>query len=113
MPTTNGNGSKPERVAPYLRVSSEERRDKETIGTQRVEVEDYCRLHGLVVVEIHADDGVSGTIPLRERPEGRRLLEDAKEGKPDSVVCYKLDRVGRSLLNVVDAHDRLEALGVC
>ena len=39
-------------------------------------------------------------------------VEDAKVGKLDSVLCYKLDRVGRSLLNVVDAHDRLQTLGV-
>jgi hypothetical protein len=47
VPSTNGHGSSPERVAPYLRVSSEERRDCETIEAQRAEVENHCRLHGL------------------------------------------------------------------
>jgi CobQ-like glutamine amidotransferase family enzyme len=41
------------------------------------------------VAEVYADVGVSGTIPLHERPEGRRLLEDAKEGKFQSVLVYK------------------------
>ena len=40
------------------------------------------------VAEIYADDGVSGTIPLHERPEGRRLLEDTKAGKFDAVLVY-------------------------
>jgi predicted site-specific integrase-resolvase len=31
MPSTNGHGAKPERIALYLRVSSEEQRDRETI----------------------------------------------------------------------------------
>jgi site-specific DNA recombinase len=64
------------------------------------------------VAEIYKDDGVSGTVPLNERPEGRRLLEDAKEGKFGAVLVYKLDRLGRSLLVIVDAHDRLQEAGV-
>jgi|SRR5215208_3860306 len=35
MPSTNGHGSKPERIALYIRVSSEEQRDRETIEIQR------------------------------------------------------------------------------
>jgi site-specific DNA recombinase len=80
MPTINGHGSKPERVALYPRVSSEEQRDRETIEIQEEFLEQYCNLYGLEVAEIYKDDGVSGTIPLHERPEGRRLLEDARAG---------------------------------
>ena len=55
----------------------------------------------------------SGTArPSNERPEGRRLLEDAKAGRFDTVLVYKLDRLGRSLLVIVDAHDRLAQAGV-
>jgi site-specific DNA recombinase len=112
MPSTNGHGSKPEQVALYLRVSSEEQRDRETIEIQREFLEPYCDLYGFEVVKTYADDGVSGTIPLHERPEGRQLLDDAKEGKFQAVLVYRLDRLGRSLLVVVDAHDRLEGLRV-
>ena len=112
MPSTNGHGSKPERVALYLRVSSEEQRDRETIEIQREFLEQYRSLYELEVTEIYEDDGVSGTVPLHERPEGRRLLEDAREGKFDAVLVYKLDRLGRSLLVIVDAHDRLQQAGV-
>jgi site-specific DNA recombinase len=112
MPTTNGHGSKPERVALYPRVSSEEQRDRETIEIQEEFLEQYCNLYELEVAEIYKDDGVSGTIPLHERPAGRRLLEDAREGKFGTVLLYKLDRLGRSLLVIVNAHDRLETSGV-
>src|SRR5215218_6841983 len=99
MPSTSGHGSSGamERVALYLRVSSEEQRDRETIEIQREFLEQYCRLYRLEIVDVYADDGVSGTIPLHERPEGRRLLEDAKEGKFSTVLVYRLDRLGRSL----------------
>ena len=112
MPTTNGHGAKPERVALYLRVSSEEQRDRETIQIQRDFLKQYCRLYELDVADVYEDDGISGTIPLHERPEGRRLLEDAKEGKFKVVLVSKLDRLGRSLLVIVDAHDRLDTSSV-
>src|SRR5215212_3167748 len=101
-----------ERVALCLRVSSEEQRERETIEIQRDFLQEYCRLYGLEVAQVYADDGVSGTIPLHERPEGRRLLEDAKEDKFCTLLVYRLDRLGRSLLVTVDAHDRLQACGV-
>jgi site-specific DNA recombinase len=112
MPSTNGHGSDIELVALYLRVSSEEQRDRETIEIQREFLEPYCELYGFKVVKTYNDDGLSGTIPLHERPEGGRLLEDAKEGKFQTVLVYKLDRLGRTLLVIVDAHDRLQEAGV-
>ncbi len=100
------------RVGLCLRVSSDEQRERQTIETQRAFLEQYCRLYELEVVETYADDGVSGTIPLHERPEGRRLLEDAQAEKFETLLVYRLDRLGRSLLVIVDAHDRLQAAGV-
>src|SRR5215217_317979 len=94
-----------------MRVSSEEQRDRETIEIQREFLEQYCRLYRLEIAKLYADDGVSGTVPLYERPEGRRLLEDAREDRFTAVLVSKLDRLGRSLLVIVDAHDRLDAAG--
>src|SRR5215213_3926228 len=98
-------------VALYLRVSSDEQRERESIKTQREFFDQYCELYGLEVVETYADDGVSGTIPLHERPEGRRLLEDARAERFETLLVYRLDRLGRSLLVIVDAHDRLQVSG--
>src|SRR5918998_4259338 len=112
MPNTNGHSPESERVALCLRVSSEEQRDRETIKIQRDFLKEYCRLYGLDVTGVYADDGVSGTIPLHERTEGRRLLKAAREGKSQTVLLYRLDRLGRSLLVIVDAHDRLQNAGV-
>jgi site-specific DNA recombinase len=100
-----------EKVALYMRVSSEEQRHRETIELQREFLKDYCQLYGFEIAEIYADDGVSGTIPMHGRVEGKRLLDDAKAGRFDAVLVYKLDRLGRSLLVIVDAHDRLDAAG--
>jgi hypothetical protein len=86
MPSPNGHGSKPERVALYLRVSSEGQRDKETIKTQRAELENYYRLHGLEVVGEYADDGVSDTISLHERPADLTKRLAAKHEECDRYI---------------------------
>ena len=107
MPSTNGHGAKPERVALYLRVSSEEQKTKETIETQDEFLEEYCKLYDRDIAKVYRDEAISGTVPIHQRPAGRELLKDAKDGMFDVVLVYKLDRIGRRLLVVVDAHDRL------
>ncbi len=111
MPGMNGRGAggTEERVALYLRVSSEEQR--ETVDIQCEFLEQYCGLYGLEVAGIYEGDGISGKVPMAERPEGRRLLNDAKAGEFGTVLVSKLDRLGRSLLVIVDAHDRLADAG--
>jgi site-specific DNA recombinase len=64
-----------------MRVSSEEQRDAGTIQTRRESLGRYAAQRGFEAAEVYADDGVSGTIPLHERPEGRRLLEAARAGE--------------------------------
>ncbi|MCL6437626.1 MAG: recombinase family protein [Rubrobacteraceae bacterium] len=101
-----------ERVALYMRVSSEEQRERMTIGTQEEFLTGYASLYNLEVAGGYKDEGVSGTVPLHERPGGRRMLEDLHEDAFDTVLVYKLDRIGRTLLVTIDAHDRLQGAGV-
>jgi site-specific DNA recombinase len=100
------------RAAVYLRVSSEEQRERQTILTQKEEIARYCEAHGVTVIRTYADDGVSGTIPFAERPEGARLIRDAAEGRFDTVLIYKIDRLGRDPLVTLLAVEALKALGV-
>jgi site-specific DNA recombinase len=111
MPSTNGHGSKPERVALYLRVSSEEQRKAGTIETQLEVLRDYAKREGLEVVGEYPDDGVSGLTKFHKRPAGRRLLADAGGVKAEAVLVYRLDRLGRSNLRILDAIDRLREAG--
>src|SRR3712207_2176306 len=87
-----------ERLAFYMRVSSEEQAERMTIGTQEEFLDQYCALYGHEVADVYKDEAISGTVPMDERPEGRRLLDDAKTGVFGTVLVYRLDRVGRSLL---------------
>jgi len=99
-------------VALYLRVSTEEQRERQTILTQREFGERYTALHQLPVYRAYADDGVSGTVPLEKRSEGSQLLRDARLGKFDQVLVYKLDRLGRETRLILNAVDELEKCGV-
>jgi len=104
---------KVKRVATYERVSSEDQRERETIRTQTDELARRLALDPEVqLVERYVDDGVSGTIPMAERPAGGRLLEDAARGRFDEVWVYKIDRLGRDDVDPLIVWRDLERLGV-
>ena len=99
-------------VGVYVRVSTEEQRERQSIVTQRDFAGRYCDLHALPVHETYADDGVSGTVPLELRAAGKRLLEDARQHKFDQLLVYKLDRLGRDTRLILNAVAELEKHGV-
>ncbi len=99
-------------VALYARVSTEDQAERETIASQVDFLRKLADAHGWPIAGEYLDDGVSGTVPFDRRPEGARLLVDADAGRFRTVVFMRVSRLGRKLTVVVDAHDRLAALGV-
>src|SRR6266568_1641159 len=83
------------KAAMYLRVSTEEQRERQTIATQRAFAASYSKTNDIFPYGWYEDDGVSGTVPLEQRPAGARLLADARAGKINAVYIYKLDRLAR------------------
>lgn len=65
-------------IALYCRASTEDQAERQTVQAQLTFLRRYCDLHQNAVADVYVDDGISGTVPLHERPEGRRLLEDAE-----------------------------------
>jgi site-specific DNA recombinase len=100
------------RVALYARVSTPEQVKGDNIAAQLTALEAAVP-RGADIVQRYADEGFSGTVPFEARPEGRRLLEDARRGAFDSVYARHLDRLGRSVRNLLDlANDLVEQLGI-
>ena len=99
-------------VAVYVRVSTEEQRERQSILTQREFGDRYCDLHKITVHRVYSDDGVSGTVPLERRPEGSQILKDARLGRFDQLLVYRLDRLGRETRLILNAVAELEKLGV-
>src|SRR5262245_55022461 len=92
------NGHVPKRAVLYARVSREDERERQTIHAQVEAARQYSQQHGLALVKIYLDDGVSGTVPFKKRDGGKRLLDDVKQQQFDTVLVYKIDRLGRNTL---------------
>jgi len=106
-----GAGYPLKRIAVYMRVSTVEQKRRETIITQRAAAEKYIAANDLAVYGYYADDGVSGTLALEQRPDGARLLRDARDGKFSAVLIYKLNRLGRNTRHIQNAIYALDEMG--
>ena len=95
------------RVAIYVRVSTTNQGQDTEV--QARDLREYASRRGWVVMEEYADH-VSGA--KERRPALDKLMNDAKRRKFDVLLCWKLDRVGRSLKHLVNLLAELEAFGV-
>ena len=80
----------------YLRVSSDEQADSGLgIAAQRAACIRYCNNNNLALLGIYADEGVSGSTQLAERPQLAQLINKLKAG--DVVVYLNRARLGRGV----------------
>jgi len=104
---------KPEtmRVFGYARVSTaEQAKNGDSIETQRQQITGYAMMKGWQVAEFFVDRGVSGSVPLSERPEGQRLLASVVAG--DVIITSRLDRAFRSAADALGTLEELKGQGV-
>lgn len=99
------------KVFGYIRVSTDRQAEKgESLGEQRRQLEGYALQHGWPLAEVFTEEGVSGSIPLADRPAGARLLAVLRAG--DAVAVPKLDRVFRSALDALQTVEDFKRRGV-
>jgi len=96
------------RVALYARCSTHDKGQDPEL--QLRPLRDYCKAREWTVHDEYSDVGQSGA--KDRRPELDRLMNDARKRKVDTVVVWKLDRLGRSLKHLITILDELNALGV-
>lgn len=96
------------RAAIYLRVST----DGQTTENQRLELMAVAERSGWEVVEVYEDAGISGAKGRDKRPAFDRLTRDATRRKFDVVMAWSVDRLGRSLQDLVAFLSEVHALGV-
>jgi DNA invertase Pin-like site-specific DNA recombinase len=97
------------RVAIYLRVSTGE----QTTENQRRELEAVAARHNWRVVEVYEDAGIlSGAKGRDKRPGLDRLLKAVARRDVDMVAAWSVDRLGRSLIDLLDFLRELHAKGV-
>lgn len=88
------------RTGIYLRLSKDDEKagDSLSIENQRYILRKYVADNGLELIDEYVDDGYSGT--NFDRPEVQRLLEDAKNGRIDTIIVKDLSRFGRNYIFV-------------
>jgi len=98
----------PKRVALYVRVST----DGQTVQNQLGELRLVADRHGWEIVHTYADEGISGTKGREGRPEFDKLLKAIARREVDMVAAWSVDRLGRSLKDLVSLLSDLQAKGV-
>jgi DNA invertase Pin-like site-specific DNA recombinase len=96
------------RAVLYLRVSTVD----QTTANQERELREVASRMGCEIVRVYKDHGISGTKGRDERPEFDRLIGDAAQRKFDMVMAWSVDRLGRSLQDLVSFLSELHALHV-
>ncbi len=96
------------RIAIYARVST----DKQTVDNQLIELRSRCERLGYTIVQEYADEGISGAKSRNDRPALDALMKDATRRRFDMVMCWSIDRLGRSLQHLVEILNELQALGI-
>src|ERR1700730_10181242 len=101
-------GGTGKRVALYLRVST----DGQTTRNQQDELEQHAKRAGWRVVEVYKDHGISGAKGRDKRPAFDRLCKDATRRQFDVIAAWSVDRLGRSLQDLIAFLGEAHALGV-
>jgi DNA invertase Pin-like site-specific DNA recombinase len=96
------------RAALYLRVST----DKQTVENQELQLRQVAERRGWDVVGIYDDAGLSGAKGRADRPGLDQMLNDASRRHFDIVLVWAIDRLGRSLIDLLGTIQHLEAVGV-
>ena len=87
----------------YIRASTNEQHI--TLEAQEASIRQYADSHGINIVSVVVDAGVSAGIPLNNRSGGKRILDLVKSKSIDLVIATKLDRIFRSAVDALSTTD--------
>jgi DNA invertase Pin-like site-specific DNA recombinase len=95
-------------VAIYARVST----DKQDATNQLLELRSLCERLGYRIYSEFVDQGISGAKGRNDRPALDAVLKAATQRKFDMVMCWSLDRLGRSLQHLIEILNEVQSLKV-
>ncbi len=97
----------------YCRVSTIDQTDGTSIQNQINMIESYCIMKGINLTSTYIDAGVSGSIPLSERPAGKNLVDNlCTQTEPICVIITKLCRGFRSASDCLNNVEMWEQLNI-
>ena len=95
-------------IAIYSRVGT----DIQTTENQERELREIATRMGWSIMKVYRDEGVSGAKSRAERPAFNALWKDATRRRFDMVMAWSVDRLGRSLQDLVAFLSELHALRI-
>jgi DNA invertase Pin-like site-specific DNA recombinase len=95
-------------AAMYIRVST----DQQTTDNQRLELEKVAQQSGWAIAYVFEDAGISGSKGRDKRPGLDAMLKAATKRQFDVVMAWSVDRLGRSLQDLIATMNELQAVGV-
>lgn len=95
------------RVALYARVST----DSQTVANQLEALHEAGERMGWQIVDEFKDRGISGAKGRDQRPQFDKLLKGVTRGEFDLVAAWSVDRLGRSLMDLLGFLAELHAKG--
>lgn len=100
------------KAAIYTRVSTREQAlEGYSLDAQKRILLEYCTARKYQIYKIYTDEGISAK-DIKHRPGMLSLLQDAKEGKFDIILVWKLTRFSRNIADLTATCEMLDKLGV-
>lgn len=99
------------RIAAYCRVSTDKSDQLNSMEAQKSFFLEYANRTGDELIEIYADEGISGT-KIKNRTEFLRLMTDAELGVFDMVVVKDISRFARNTVDLLTSVRKLRELGI-
>lgn len=102
---------KKKRVCAYARVSTDSRRQEESLENQTATYERLIRSNPeYAFAGVYADQGISGY--CENRPQFQKMLERARAGEIDLIITKSISRFARNTVTVLKVARELKELGV-
>jgi DNA invertase Pin-like site-specific DNA recombinase len=108
MHTSRKPTSRLHRVALYARVST----TGQTTANQLIELREAARRVDWEVAAEFIDHGVSGAKGRQDRPQLDALLKGVAKREFDVVAAWSVDRLGRSLMDLIGLLQELHSVGI-
>src|SRR5215468_6823984 len=102
--------SKPNRAAIYARFSSD-LQDARSVTDQVAMCRDYAKRQGWTIVQVHADEAISGA-SIHGRAGLARLVDDAKRGAFDLILLERIDRLSRNAADTIRLREQMDFIGI-
>ncbi|MCF8194751.1 MAG: recombinase family protein [Polynucleobacter sp.] len=96
------------RVVIYARVST----DKQQTSNQVLVLKEIAERAGYNIIQIYEDKGISGSKGREDRPALNQMMKDATHRKFDMVMCWSIDRLGRSISHLIEIMNELNGLKI-